>query len=269
MMTQEEIISVVEAMLFATDEPLGIVRIRRVIKQVLKERLMPPILADEAPILQVAASGQSDADDGEQEQTEIDEQIETQEEQQVGRHGENLDFDSMIETAILAIKQKYSDDYSPVVVLEIADGWQFATNPRLSPYVRKLYKERTHIRLSQAALETLTIVAYKQPITRAEIEHIRGVESIAALETLIERNLLRVDGRKETVGRPLLYATPPEFLRQIGLKAIDELPALEAGVTDVTPPAQEPRQEARVPKDAPVVDPELLIEAEDGQISQN
>jgi segregation and condensation protein B len=93
------------------------------------------------------------------------------------------------------------------------------------------------MRLSTAALETLSIIAYKQPLTRAEIEEIRGVEVIAALETLLEKGLVRVVGRKETVGRPLLYGTTPEFLRQFGLRSISDLPPLDAFQPPPAPPS--------------------------------
>jgi segregation and condensation protein B len=116
---------------------------------------------------------------------------------------------------------------SPVQLIEIAEGYQMATRPSYAPFVRKLFAERMTMRLSTAAHETLSIVAYKQPITRAEIEEVRGVEVIAALETLLEKRLLKVVGRKESVGRPLLYGTTPEFLRHFGLKSIEDLPPLE------------------------------------------
>lgn len=125
-------------------------------------------------------------------------------------------------------------------LIEVAGGFQMATRPAYAPYVRKLFADRMTMRLSTAALETLSIIAYKQPITRAEIEEIRGVEVIAALETLLEKRLTRVVGRKETVGRPLMYGTSMDFLRQFGLRGIEELPPLEAS----PPAAQAPAAEA-------------------------
>ncbi|MBI4064167.1 MAG: SMC-Scp complex subunit ScpB [Elusimicrobia bacterium] len=132
-----------------------------------------------------------------------------------------------IKQALAAIRARYSREDSPVVILEVAEGYQFATNPRYAAWIKKLFKDRTSFRLSQAALETLAIISYRQPITRAEIEEIRGVEVIAALETLLEKNLVRVSGRKETVGRPILYATTPEFLRQFGLRSLQDLPVVD------------------------------------------
>lgn len=114
----------------------------------------------------------------------------------------------------------------------IAGGWQFATRMEFSPWIRKLHKDKTVLRLSNSALESLSVVAYKQPVTRAEIEEIRGVEAGGVLDTLLERKLVRVVGRKETLGRPLLYGTTAEFLKHFGLSHLSELPSLE----ELTPP---------------------------------
>jgi len=112
-------------------------------------------------------------------------------------------------------------------IQEIAEGYLFTTRAEYAPWIKKLYKDRITLKLSSAALETLSIIAYKQPISRAEIEEIRGVEVIAVLETLIEKKLVRVCGRKETLGRPLLYGTTNEFLKYFGLKSLSDIPALE------------------------------------------
>src|SRR3989339_2239476 len=115
----------------------------------------------------------------------------------------------------------------PIELREVAGGFQFTTRPKFSQFVRKLFKERTMLRISNSALETLSIIAYKQPITRAEIEDIRGVEVTNVLETLLERKLCKIVGRKETVGRPLLYGTTTDFMRYFGLKSLTDLPSLE------------------------------------------
>lgn len=125
------------------------------------------------------------------------------------------------------VRQEYEARQSPLVVREVAEGWQLSTDPVYAPAVRRLYKDRITVRLSTSALETLSIIAYKQPMTRSEIEEIRGVEVTAVLETLLERKLIRIAGRKETVGRPLLYATTPDFLRYFNLKSLGDLPSLE------------------------------------------
>ncbi|MCX5783886.1 MAG: SMC-Scp complex subunit ScpB [Elusimicrobia bacterium] len=134
---------------------------------------------------------------------------------------------SAVQDCVLQIQSDYSRSDSAVQVLEIGGGFQMATRPQYSQWVRKLYHERMVARLSSASLETLAIIAYKQPITRAEIELVRGVEVIAPLETLMERGLIAALGRKETVGRPILYGTTAEFLKLFGLKTIEDLPKLE------------------------------------------
>ena len=133
-----------------------------------------------------------------------------------------------VAAAVLDLKREYDERGGPVRVIEIAEGFQMATKPEFAPYVRNLYKERMTMRLSTAALETLAIIGYRQPLTRAEIEEIRGVEVIAALETLLEKALVKVVGRRETVGRPLLYGTTPEFLRHFGLRSIADLPSIDS-----------------------------------------
>ena len=124
---------------------------------------------------------------------------------------------------------------SALQLLEVAEGWQMATRPEQSAFVRRLFSERMTMRLSTAAHETLSIIAYKQPITRAEIEQVRGVEVIAALETLLEKRLVKVVGRKESVGRPLMYGTTPDFLRHFGLRSLEDLPAIETFTPAETP----------------------------------
>lgn len=144
---------------------------------------------------------------------------------------------------IAELQRDYEEGARALQVVEIAEGFQFATRPAFAEHVRKLYSERMAMRLSTAALETLSIIAYKQPLTRAEIEEIRGVEVIAALETLLEKRLVKVVGRKESVGRPLLYGTTAEFLRHFGLRGLGDLPPIdsfhlpEAAVTEEVAPA--------------------------------
>jgi len=125
------------------------------------------------------------------------------------------------------IKGEMSARQSAIQVARVAEGYQLSTNEGFSFWVKKLFKDETTFRLSNSAMETLSIIAYKQPISRAEIEEIRGVEVIGVLETLIERKLVKVAGRKETVGRPLIYATTKDFLRRFNLWKISDLPSLE------------------------------------------
>lgn len=137
------------------------------------------------------------------------------------------DQDRIVET-VEGLRRDLDSRDAGYRLLAVAEGWQMATRPELSGYLRKLFADRATMRLSTAAQETLSIVAYKQPLTRAEIEEIRGVEVIAALETLLEKRLLKVVGRKETVGRPLMYGTTIEFLRHFGLRSLEDLPPIDS-----------------------------------------
>ena len=140
--------------------------------------------------------------------------------------------DSDIKALIGEIEQEYTAQNSPFEVRFIAGGWQFSTKKEFGPWIKKLYRGRTTLKLSNSALETLSIVAYKQPITRSDIEDIRGVESIGVLDTLLERRLIKIVGRKEVLGRPMLYGTTQEFLRHFGLSHLSELPSLEEFVKE-------------------------------------
>lgn len=133
-----------------------------------------------------------------------------------------------IEGALQELRKAYDEEGRTLQVMQVAGGWQFSTRPEYGIWVRKLYNSKMTVRLTQAALETLCIIAYKQPITRAEIEAIRGVEVIGPLETLTQRKLITVVGRRETIGRPIMYGTTNEFLRQFGLNSLDDMPKLES-----------------------------------------
>lgn len=128
---------------------------------------------------------------------------------------------------ILEIQDDYIRKNSAVQVVELGGGFQMSTKPEYGRWVRRLYNEKMTAKLSNAALETLAIVAYKQPITRAEMEAIRGVDVAGPLERLLERALVRVVGKKDTVGRPMVYGTTDEFLRMFGLNKISDLPDLQ------------------------------------------
>jgi len=144
-----------------------------------------------------------------------------------------------LQNLLTSLVAEYESRGSALEVREIAGGWQLSTRPEFAPWIRRLFKDRLTYRLSTSAMETLSIVAYKQPITRSEIEEIRGVEVTAVLDTLVERKLVRIAGRKETVGRPLLYATTADFLRSFGLKRLEDLPSIESLVPPATPAAPE------------------------------
>ncbi|MBM3781464.1 MAG: SMC-Scp complex subunit ScpB [Acidobacteria bacterium] len=131
-----------------------------------------------------------------------------------------------VEAALEAVREAYSDRPG-LHVVEVAGGFQITTRPELHDWVRRLFHERSAQKLSVAALETLSVVAYKQPITQAEIGEIRGVNVSGVLSTLLERHLVKIVGRKNVVGRPFLYGTTREFLLRFGLKDVSDLPRVE------------------------------------------
>ncbi|MCL4440766.1 MAG: SMC-Scp complex subunit ScpB [Firmicutes bacterium] len=119
---------------------------------------------------------------------------------------------------------EYNNTPHGINIKYVANGYQLCTRPEFAPYIEKLYKPQNSYGLSKAALETLAIIAYKQPITRAEVESIRGVRVDSSIGTLAEKNLVREVGRKEGPGRPMLFGTTPAFLRYFGLRDLLELP---------------------------------------------
>ncbi len=131
-----------------------------------------------------------------------------------------------VEAAIAALKQDY-DRPGGLQMVEVAGGYQIVTRPELHEWVRRLFHERTTQKLSVAALETLAVVAYRQPVTAPEIAEIRGVNTAGVLSTLVERRLVKVVGRKQVVGRPFLYGTTREFLERFGLNDLSDLPRVE------------------------------------------
>jgi segregation and condensation protein B len=132
-----------------------------------------------------------------------------------------------IETALEALAEEFNARNGGLQLREVAGGWQFATRPEHHEHVRAFLKSRPSAKLSLASLETLAVIAYKQPITVPEILDIRGVQSPSAIKTLLDKRLIKACGRKETVGRPMMYGTSKEFLLQFGLKDLSELPSIE------------------------------------------
>ena len=128
--------------------------------------------------------------------------------------------------AITALQQEY-EHRGGLHLTEVAGGYQITTRPELHDWVRRLFHERTTQKLSVQSLETLAVVAYKQPITAAEIGEIRGVNTSGVLSTLMERHLIKIVGRKNVIGRPFLYGTTKEFLIRFGLKDLNDLPRIE------------------------------------------
>ncbi len=129
-----------------------------------------------------------------------------------------------IRATVDELNGEYAKQDRPYRILSIAGGFQFATLPEYAEWLGKLYKEQARRRLSQSGVETLAIIAYKQPITKSEIEKIRGVNCDYVLKTLLEKELVTITGRAESVGRPLLYGTTKEFLKHFGLNDVTDLP---------------------------------------------
>ncbi|MBN2566031.1 MAG: SMC-Scp complex subunit ScpB [Candidatus Eisenbacteria bacterium] len=132
-----------------------------------------------------------------------------------------------VREALRELAAQFDTDGRPYSLTEVAGGWQAYCRPEYAKWVRELHRGRLSTRLSQAALETLAIVAYKQPIVRAEIEAIRGVDSSGVLATLMRRDLITIAGRAPGMGRALMYRTTREFLRYFGLNFVTDLPRLE------------------------------------------
>jgi len=132
-----------------------------------------------------------------------------------------------VEKALAELVEEYDARASGLQLREIAGGWQIATRPEHHENVRAYLKSKPSAKLSLASLETLAVIAYKQPVTVPEILEIRGVQSPSAIKTLLDKRLIVAKGRKETVGRPMMYGTSKEFLIQFGLKDLSELPSVE------------------------------------------
>lgn len=142
-----------------------------------------------------------------------------------GIDGEDTEITSEdLSETIESLNNSYEENGRSFKIKKIANGYIFATTEIFAKYVGYLSSEKSKRRLSQAALETLAIIAYKQPITKPELEQIRGVNSDYILTTLLEKNLITITGRAETIGRPLLYGTTTEFLKYFGLYNLSDLP---------------------------------------------
>lgn len=172
-----------------------------------------------------------------------------------------------VEDAVRELQRRYAERAGGLQIVEVAGGYQIVTRPELHEWVRRMFHERTTQKLSVQALETLAVIAYKQPITAAEITEIRGVNTSGVIGTLLERSLVKISGRKQVVGRPFLYSTTREFLDRFGLKDLNDLPKVEdmahalgfeppAGLAMVAPPA--------LPLDEPATDEDQAILTGDG-----
>jgi len=132
-----------------------------------------------------------------------------------------------IKSAISRLQNEYSDSGRSFNITPVAGGYQISTDPVYAPWLKKLYYKSRKNKLSHPALETLAIIAYRQPITRQEVEDIRGVNVDGVLKTILEKSLVRISGRKKIPGRPFLYSSTKQFLEFFALQSLEELPKLE------------------------------------------
>ncbi|RLE02773.1 MAG: SMC-Scp complex subunit ScpB [Candidatus Aminicenantes bacterium] len=132
-----------------------------------------------------------------------------------------------IEKAVEELLQSYASNQRGIQIIQAAGGFLFTTKPDFDPYIRQLLDQERKSRLSSAALETLSVIAYHQPVTLAQISALRGVDSAQAVKTLLEKKLIKISGRKKAPGKPFLYRTTKKFLTYFGLNSLDDLPQEE------------------------------------------
>ncbi|RTZ93684.1 MAG: SMC-Scp complex subunit ScpB [Deltaproteobacteria bacterium] len=156
-----------------------------------------------------------------------------------------------IEAALLELKKDYLLEGRAFELVEVANGFQFRSRPEYAPWIKKLVSLRAP-RLSRSAMETLSVIAYKQPITRVEIEQIRGVDSSSVLKTLLDRRMIRILGRKDAPGHPLVYGTSKQFLEVFGLKNLSHLPPIEETEENESEEKETSPPEMADPLDPPV-----------------
>ncbi|RMD95616.1 MAG: SMC-Scp complex subunit ScpB, partial [Calditrichaeota bacterium] len=131
-----------------------------------------------------------------------------------------FDFDEVIRQ----LNEEYEQTGRSIQIIKVAGGYQMATRPEYAPWIKKMYMGRTLSKLTRASLEALAIIAFRQPISKAEVSAIRGVNSDGVIRNLLERKLITISGRGEGIGRPLLYSTTPQFLEYFGINDITDLP---------------------------------------------
>jgi segregation and condensation protein B len=161
---------------------------------------------------------------------------------------------------ITELKNDYQAQNRGLRIIEIAGGFQMATCSDFAPLLKKLFKNRYSDKLSKPALESLAIIAYKQPLTKSEIESLRNVNVDGVMKSLVEKNLIRICGRKKIPGRPFVFGTTREFLEHFGLKSLQDLPKME----DFTVLAQEKEAQTDI---EPITQDDLEVKNESGQIA--
>jgi len=163
---------------------------------------------------------------------------------------------SQIHDLIKFLQEEYVNREAGMVIVEIAGGFQMLSNSQAAPYIREFYKTKTKEKLSRPALESLAIIAYKQPVGRAEVEIIRGVNSDGTIAHLLNKGLIKITGRKEVPGRPFLYGTTKEFLDYFGLKSLEDMPKMEE-FTQLGVDMPTTTQEQSAPTEEKIDDPVL------------
>ena len=174
-----------------------------------------------------------------------------------------------VESAMEAISEKYQSEFYPFEVKESGGGWQFLTKPAYYKTVAQLNGEKFLKKLSTAALETLSIIAYKQPVTKGEIENIRGVNCDYAVQKLLEKELIVITGRRENApGQPLIYATSKSFMDYFGINTVDDLPRLQDIMSNESVSATTVGNANPVDEDIPLSDNNTLVVNEDGDMEE-
>ena len=164
--------------------------------------------------------------------------------EQLARLLDELDGDTVAQL-IYELQKEYDATGRSFQIVEIANGFQICTRDQYADWIRKFYTTELSSRLTVSALEALAIIAYKQPVTRAEVEEVRGVNSDSVIRTLMERNLVKVIGRKQAPGRPMIYGTTTDFLMHFGLRDLSELPSVDEIEKMLGTPEEEMRAEIR------------------------
>jgi segregation and condensation protein B len=230
---------VLKVMLFASNGPLGVKDIQTAFTRFHEQAENLPLTGEAEqgaePVAEdVAAPSGEAGGNAEMPAVEPAEAIvPATEEDEIYRDVPSLITTAQIREAMDAISQELQATGSEVLLVEGHSGWRLVTHPRFARWVRLLRNEPPPVRLTASAIETLAVIAYRQPATRAEIEQIRGVSAEAGLQKLLERDLIYVVGRADLPGRPIQYGTTDAFLEFVGIKSLDELPA-----SDVLSPRQ-------------------------------
>lgn len=168
---------------------------------------------------------------------------------------DNVTDPAQVRTLLGELEAEYLAQARGFRMVQLAGGYQLVSDPKFADQVKRFYQSRERKRVSRAGLETLAIIAYKQPVTKAEIEFVRGVNVDGPLKTLLEKGFIRLAGRKEVPGRPILYGTTKEFLEHFGLNSIKELPPLSEFTEKDIDPALLPPELRRDEASEPSADP--------------